>query len=386
MGPQADPGFTVALDVSCAAETPVTGIGYAALYQLRALFARQEPGMRFTLFAAGASGGREVLQRELGESHATTFLPYARLAKYYAWTKLNWPPIEWFTGPARIAHNLCHQTPATSRAIKLVTVHDLSMFRHPETHTPRMVHVQQTLLRHTARHADQLVAVSESCKSELIDLLDVPAERIHVIHNGVNVADFDVPFDSRRLNELRQAHGIDGDYIIHLGTIEPRKNLVRLCSAFKELRQRRKDVPKLVIVGAVGWNAGPILAAIAALGSSATRPGYLSRADAVLLLRGARACVYPSMYEGFGLPVLEAMAARTPVVTSNVSALPEVAGGAALYVDPLDAESIARAIEDVLDDPTSAAARVVMGRQRAEAMSWESSAEKLASLYGTLAR
>ena len=188
------------------------------------------------------------------------------------------------------------------------------------------------------------------------------------------------------MNELRQAHGIDGDYIVHLGTIEPRKNLVRLCEAFKDLRQRRKDVPKLVIVGAVGWNAGPILAAIAALGSSATRPGYLSRADAVLLLRGARACVYPSMYEGFGLPVLEAMAARTPVVTSKVTALPEVAGGAALYVDPFDSESIARAIEDLLDDPAAAAARVATGRQRAEAMSWDSSAEKLASLYKTLAR
>jgi alpha-1,3-rhamnosyl/mannosyltransferase len=259
------------------------------------------------------------------------------------------------------------------------------MFRHPETHTPRMVLVQQTLLRHTAKHADYIVAVSENCKAELVNILGLSAERIHVIQNGVNTAEFDSPFDARRLNELRLAHGIDGEYIIHLGTIEPRKNLVRLCTAYKQLRETRRDLPKLVIVGAVGWGSGPIMTAISALGDSVVRPGYLSRADAVLLLRGARACVYPSMYEGFGLPVLEAMAARTPVITSNISALPEVAGDAALYIDPHDAGSIAHAIGTLLDDPASAAARVAIGRQRAEAMSWETSAAKLASLYKSLA-
>lgn len=105
----------------------------------------------------------------------------------------------------------------------------------------------------------------------------------------------------------------------------------------------------------------------------------------MLLLRGARVCVYPSLYEGFGLPVLEAMAARTPVITSNASALPEVAGDTAVYVDPLDSASIAGAIAGVLEDPAAAASRVAAGRARAETFSWAASAEKLASLYKTLA-
>ena len=386
MGASADSVLDVALDVSCAAEMPVTGIGYAALYQIRALIARSEPAMRFVGFATGAPEGGEIVRRELGGAFPCRFLPRARLAKYYAWTRLNWPPIEWFAGPVRIAHNFCHQSPASSHAIKVVTVHDLSMFRHPETHTPRMVGVQQTLLRHAAKHADQIVAVSESCKREFIELLGVVADRVCVIHNGVDTREFDVPFDGRRLNELRQTHGIEGDYIIHLGTIEPRKNLVRLCEAYRQLRDRRNDVPQLVIAGAVGWGAGPILDAVSALGNGVARPGYVSRADAVMLLRGARACVYPSLYEGFGLPVLEAMAARTPVITSSVSALPEVAGDAALYVDPRDPGSIASAIATVLDDPASAVQRVAFGRARAEAMSWEASAEKLAALYTDLAR
>lgn len=380
----ADSAFRVALDVSCAAESPITGIGYAAIYQLRALLARNDPEFRFALFAAGGGGGAAILDREFS-GHPARFIPFARLAKYYAWNNLNWPPIEWFAGPARIAHNFSHQVPSTSRAIKVVTVHDLSMFRHPETHTARAVEVQQTLLRNTAKCADHIVAVSESCKSELIDVLHVPADRIHVIHNGVNTAEFDIQFDARRLNELRQMHNIQGDYIIHLGTLEPRKNLARLCEAYAQLQARREDLPKLVIVGAVGWGADPILKAIASLGDAVIRPGYLSRADAILLLRGARACVYPSLYEGFGLPVLEAMAARTPVITSNVSALPEVAGDAALYIDPNNAESIARAIEQVLDDPATAASRVTIGRARAESFSWESSAAKLADLYRDLA-
>lgn len=380
----ADSAIHVALDVSCAAERPITGIGYAAIYQLRSLFARNDPTFGYSLFAAGGRGGNAILAREF-PGRSARVIPFARLAKYYAWNSLDWPPIEWFTGPARIAHNFSHQVPATSRAIKVVTVHDLSMFRHPETHTPRMAHVQQTLLRNTAKRADHIVAVSESCKSELIDVLHVPANRIHVIHNGVNTAEFDIPFDMRRQNELRQTHAIHGDYIIHLGTLEPRKNLARLCEAYAQLRARRDDLPKLVIVGAVGWGADPVLKAIAALGQSVVRPGYLSRADAILLLRGARACVYPSLYEGFGLPVIEAMAARTPVITSNVSALPEVAGDAALYADPHSAESIAHAIEQVLNDPNAAAARVSIGRVRAESFSWEKSAGKLADLYRDLA-
>lgn len=380
----ADSTIHVALDVSCAAESPITGIGYAAIYQLRALFARRDSDFKFALFAAGGPSGAAILDREL-PGQLARFMPYARLAKYYAWNNLNWPPIEWFTGPAHIAHNFSHQVPATSGAIKVVTVHDLSMFRHPETHTPRAVEVQQTLLRNTAKRADHIVAVSESCKSELTDVLHVPEVRIHVIHNGVNTAEFDIPFDPRRLNELRQTHAIHGDYIIHLGTIEPRKNIARLCEAYAQLRAGKSNFPQLVIVGAVGWGAGPILEAIVSLGDSVVRPGYLSRADAILLLRGARACVYPSLYEGFGLPVLEAMAARTPVITSNNSALPEVAGDAALYIDPNNSESIAYAISQVLDDPAAAASRVTIGRARAESFSWETSAAKLADLYRDLA-
>ncbi|HRK34861.1 MAG TPA: glycosyltransferase family 1 protein [Candidatus Hydrogenedentes bacterium] len=375
----------IAIDASCAAESPVTGIGYAAIYQMRALLAKSDPRFHFTFFASGDQNGREILRREMGGDKRLVYVPRARLAKYYAWTRLNWPPIEWFTGAARIAHNLCHQTPATSRALKLVTVHDLSAFRHPETHTPRMVTVQRTLLRHSARYADRLIAVSQHCADELQEVLSVPADKISVIPNGVNIGEFDRPFDDAAFDNLKLEHDIKRDYLIHVGTIEPRKNLLRLLEAYRIAAQQGDDFPQLVLVGAVGWNADPILTAIHEMKGNVLRPGYLTRAEVILLLRGARACIYPSLYEGFGLPVLEAMAARTPVVTSQTTALPGVAGDAAFYIDPMNVDSIAHALAEIVVDSDELRRRVEAGRRRAEQLSWEASASKLASLYESLA-
>lgn len=381
----------VAIDISCAAELPLTGIGYAALHQVRALLDRDEPRLRYAFFGAGTADGAAQLRPELemrrraGNIAAIRFLSRARLAKYYAWTLLGWPPIDWFTGRAAIAHNLSHQTPASSRAVRLVTVHDLSPFRFPEMHTPRMVHVQQTLLRHSARTADVLVAVSESCAQEIQDVLGVPADRVRVVPNGVDVNEFSGPLDEGRLTALRAQFGFPHDYWIHLGTLEPRKNIVRLIEAYQQFRRRCSDAPALVLVGATGWNAQPTLDAIAAAAPHVMHVGYLARRDALTLLRGAAACVYPSVYEGFGLPVLEAMAAGVPVITSNTTALPEVGGDAALYVDPLRTESIADALESVYRDREGATRRAALGRARAAHMTWAESAAKLASLYLSLA-
>lgn len=369
----------IALDLSCAAERPVTGIGYAAIYQMRALFARDD-GFRFKIVATGDRQGAEVLRRELKIQRAIV-LPYARLAKYHLWTKLSWPPFEWVCGPAHIVHNLGHQTPAARRARRLVTIHDLSVFRCPDTHTPRNVKVQTTLIRQCGREADAIVAVSQSCKDDLVDILGVAEDRVRVVPNGVQIEEFDVPFDEHRLADLKSRLGIQHEYFIHLGTLEPRKNLGRLLDAYDRMRARRGDSPQLVLVGAVGWKSHDIVRRAAELAPFVIHAGYLPRHDAVLLLRGARACIYPSLYEGFGLPVLEAMAARTPVVTSSVSSLPEVAGDSALYVDPESIDSIADGMDRVLYDTSAAQARAMSGRARAESMSWDRSAAALAKLY-----
>ncbi len=376
----------IALDLSCAAEFPITGIGYTALYQVKALLA-QSATFDFRVFATGDRQGKEILHRELNTSPRPVVLHYARLLKYGLWTRFNWPPIEWFTGAVQIAHNLAHQTPATRNAARLVTIHDLSFLRVPETHTERTVEIQSRLLRQCARDADGLIAVSQHCKRELMALLNVPPERIHVILNGVNLEEFDVPFDTEAFTALRSRLGITRDYLIHLGTIEPRKNVPRLLDAYTRVKKQLGEAPQLVFIGKRGWKSQSIIEAIQSRSpqGDVIYGGYVTRKEAVLLLRGAKVSLYPSLYEGFGLPVLEAMAARTPVVTSNVSSLPEVAGNTCSLVNPEEVESIAGAMATLLTDEQSARRRTEAARKRAESMTWEQSAAALEAVYTAVA-
>lgn len=377
--------MTIALDLSCAAEHPVTGIGYAAIYQVQALL-RRTSDFHYRVVATGDRRGKSLLRKELPQIKRQFVLPYARLLKYELWTRFAWPPVEWFAGDAAIAHNLCHQTPGTRRAIRLVTIHDLSFLRVPETHTQRTVAVQTRLLRQCAEEADALVAVSEHCGRELVDVMGVSPDRVHVVPNGVHLEEFEGPLDQAAHAALAARLGITRDYFIHLGTLEPRKNVERLIEAYDRVRSRRHDLPQLVLVGKLGWKSEAILEAIRAKRGDGdiVHAGYVERDEAVLLLREARACLYPSLYEGFGLPVLEAMAAGTPVVTSDGSALPEVVGDTGLLVDPRDVESIASAIRLLLDDEQGAQQRAGKARLRAQGMTWDKSAAKLERVYRLL--
>jgi len=377
---------TIALDLSCAAEYPVTGVGYAAIFQIQALL-RRGADINYRAFATGDRQGKAVLRSELPEIEHQFVLTHARLLKYALWTRLGWPPVEWITGDVAIAHNLCHQMPATRRALRLVTIHDLSFLRVPETHTKRTVEVQTRLLRQCARDADALIAVSEHCKRELVEVMGVNPEQIYVVPNGVRLEEFETPFDVAAHSALKARLGLTRDYFIQLGTLEPRKNVERLVEAYQRVRQQRSEMPQLVFVGKLGWKSDAIVESIrAAQGDGGViHAGYLRRDEAVLLLRGARACLYPSLYEGFGLPVLEAMAAGTPVLTSTVSALPEVVGETGLLVDPCNTESIASAICLLLDEEPAVRARANAARLRARGMTWDESAAQLERVYRDLA-
>lgn len=368
----------IALDLSCVFEHPRTGVGYAAWHQIRALIARR-PALDLRLFATRARGVPARMEGFEGGFSRTCVLPWARRLKVSLWPACDWPPIEWFTGRVDIAHNLFHQLPAARHAVRMVTVHDLSFFRRPETHTEETIRVQTRLLHHIARRADAIIAVSESCKADLVDLLQVNAARIYVVPGGVCLDEFTQAEDPEATAALRARLGLEGPYFIHLGTMEPRKNLLRLMDAYAHLRARRRDCPKLLLAGKTGWKSEPILARVGEPG--VVHAGYLARAEAIALLRRAEACVYPSLYEGFGLSVLEAMAAGTPVITSNISSLPEVAGDTARYIDPESTESIEEALEDVLEHPDAARARAVAGLSRAQTLTWDASAARLEQVY-----
>jgi len=375
----------VGLDLSCAFERPLTGVGYAALFQVRALAAGPEP-FDLRLFATRARHAPAALDGMEEAFTCRVVCRNLRRAKRFLWLHAQWPPMEWFCGELDIAHGLFHQLPAARRAARIVTVHDLSFLRLPETHTKETVRHHSAFLRQAARKADACIAVSQSCRDDLLELLHVPPERVFVVPQGVRLEEFAGELDEHALGALQQRLGIRGPYYVHLGTIEPRKNIPRLLQAYHRVRQRRSNCPQLVLVGTKGWLYEPSFRAIRDLGLEAdvVHAGYLPRGDAVLLLRGALACAYPSLYEGFGLPALEAMAAGTPVITSNRTALPEVVGDTGILVDPENVDAIEAALEDVLEQPDRAADRAGAARVRAREFTWQRSAAALAAVYRRL--
>ena len=264
----------------------------------------------------------------------------------------------------------------------VVTVHDLAFRLFPET-APHGTRSWLARIERTLAKASRIIAVSESTRRDLLELYDVDPGLVSVIPLGVDRARFR-PSGRDAIDLVRSRFGLNGPYLLYLGGIEPRKNLQSVLVAFARLGP---DV-RLVIAGSgVEWNPeGPVLLqkALDSLPPEArrrvVRTGYVSEGDKVALLSGAGALVYPSLYEGFGLPVLEAMACGTPVVTSDRSSLPEVAGEGALYVDPGDPEAIAAAIERVLSDGQLRTRLRETGMEQAARFTWEETARRTAEI------
>ncbi|MFO7974877.1 MAG: glycosyltransferase family 1 protein [Candidatus Hydrogenedentota bacterium] len=376
----------VALDLSCALEGPLTGVGYAAWRQAHALASLEAP-LDLRLFATRARGGAipEDLRRNFTRCFAT---PCARRLKLFLWTRYNWPPLEWFCGEADIAHGMFHGLPAARNAKRMATIHDLVVFRYPETHTVSTVRTHQRLLIHAARYADALIAVSESCRQDVMGLLDVPPDKVFVVPNGVCLEEFEGELDSSALAHCKERLGVASDYWLYIGTIEPRKNLCRLLEAYRRVMERFPECPDLLLAGRRGWYADPVFKAISdlRLEEKVKHAGYLPRSDVILLLRGAAGCLYPSLYEGFGLPVLEAMAARVPVLTSNVSALPEVIGPYGVLINPEDVDELESGLETLLTRSEMCAQMVEQAYERAQGFTWESSAKRLMEVYEIVQR
>jgi glycosyltransferase involved in cell wall biosynthesis len=257
-----------------------------------------------------------------------------------------------------VLHCTTFRAPLRSTVPVVVTVHDLALLRRPELFTPWVRVYGATLLRRVIRSAARVIAVSEFTRGEVVELAGVPEERVRVVPNGAGE-----PF-------VPEGPGAEGDYVLAVGTLEPRKNLPRLADATRRLGL------ELRVVGARGWGG------IEASGEGVRWLGERPDDEIARLYRGALCVAYPSLYEGFGLPVLEALRCGAPVVTSAGTAMEEVADGAAELVDPLDAASIAAGIERAIARRDELARR---GPERAAAYSWAAAADATAAVYRELA-
>ncbi len=253
----------------------------------------------------------------------------------------------------------------------VMTVHDLVPLLFPEWQTRRRVLYFKYILKHRFRFVDRFIAVSHSTARDLIHHFNIPENKIDVIHEGVS-------------EQFKPGSASREEFILAVSTLEPRKNFNRIIEAFVSLREKEKTRDRLVIVGKEGWLFDDIMRFPAAFQDDIDFTGYVSEAELIRLFQTARCFVYPSMYEGFGLPVLEAMACGCPVITSDTSSLPEVAGDAALLVDPYKVEDIEDAICRLTNDPAMCAELSAKGIRRALEFSWRRTAQQTLDVYSKI--
>jgi glycosyltransferase involved in cell wall biosynthesis len=294
------------------------------------------------------------------------------------WEQLLAPALLRLSG-VHVYHGVLNVVPLASPVPSVVTIHDLSPFLFPQTFR----HVNRTYTRWAikvaARRAARILAVSQFTKDEIVRWLDVPPERVVVTHDAVD--ERFTPPDPNEVEQFRRRRGLPKRFVLFLGTLEPRKNLPLLLDAFAFI-VGEVDAP-LVIAGSKGWLFEPILAKAESLGlgEKLRFVGYVPQEEQHLWYAAATAFAFPSLYEGFGMPPLEAMACGTPVVVSSSSSLPEVVGDAALIVSPDDPEDLAEALTRVLGDAGLREELRARGFAQARRFSWRETAERTLAVY-----
>jgi glycosyltransferase involved in cell wall biosynthesis len=266
----------------------------------------------------------------------------------------------------------------------VATIHDLAFEHLPETFTRRGSMQLKMTVRRTARRASRIATVSEYSRQDLLKTYKLEPEKVVVTYNGVESHFTPHADSSDEAREIRARLGVKRDFILAVGSLQPRKNLVRLIQAYSKLRSQRSDFThQLVIVGRKLWLSDEIFEEVnrQKWAEDVILTGYVTDEDLPALYRTATAFVYPSLFEGFGLPPIEAMACGTPVVTSNTSCLPEVTGEAALLIDPLDEQQIADALLRIVGDSDLRTRLRAAGLEQAKRFTWREAAEKTLRLY-----
>ncbi|HVX21547.1 MAG TPA: glycosyltransferase family 1 protein [Acidimicrobiales bacterium] len=364
--------LAVALDATPLLGRP-TGVGAFCAGALGALADRRD----LSVSAFAVSWRRRRLIGQLvpaGVRVAQRAMPARPLHR--SWARTEQPPLEWFVGPVDVVHGTNFVVPPTRRAARVMTVHDLTTVRFPELcDGPTLAYPD--LIRRALRRGAWVHTPSAFVAAEVVDTFGADPDRVRAVHSGV--PPLPPPADGVAGRYLPAG---TGRYVLAVGTAEPRKDLPGLVRAFDEVAADRPDLA-LVLAGPDGWGAQALAEAVdgAAARARIVRTGWLDDAALSGLLHGAAVLAYPSVYEGFGFPPLQAMAAGVPVVASRAGALPEVLGDAAVLVDVGDHHGLAAALATVLDDADRAAAAVAAGRDRAGRFNWAACAAGLDALY-----
>lgn len=388
----------IGIDASRAVRPEQTGTELYSYYLIRALL-RAPREHHLILYAPRAlpvgmlpeTSAEEAGSPQVGTSGAgmkrwtVRIIPFPRL-----WThvRLNW---ELRRHPPDLLFIPAHVMPIACPIPTVVTVHDLGYLYYPETHRAFDRWYLHWSTRRHARLATYIVADSEATRQDLAQHYGADPARVRVIYPGYDETLQRIE-DPQVIAAAKARYHIAGDYLLYLGTLQPRKNLARLIEAFVRAGLARSTSHpqrlQLVLAGKKGWDYEALVRLVNRMGlqNQVIFPGYIAPEDKAVLLSGARALVFPSLYEGFGMPVLEAMVCGVPVLTARASSLPEVAGDAAVLVDPLDVDSIAAGLRQIVDRPELCRVLVERGYRQAQKFSWQHAARQLWEVFDSVRR
>lgn len=303
-----------------------------------------------------------------------------RLWRANAYTRLTFDlPVRTLTDRLDVVHTT-YTAPLWSRCPVVLTVHDISYASHPEWFSARDLRVLKRWVPWSIKRASRVITVSEQCRREIIQTYSVPESKVVRVYNAAGPAAQAARPDAARAEVGRLGVDLSRPYILAVGNLQPRKNLVRLIEACRMLVADGLDA-NLVLVGPEHYRSELVTSAASDLGTRVTLTGYVSTVQLAALYECARVFAFPSLYEGFGIPALEAMAHGTPVACANAGALPEVCGDAVVYFDPLDPPAIAATIRQVFDDDSLRDRLAAAGRVRQAHFSWERAARETLAVY-----
>jgi len=356
-----------------------TGVGTYTLELVRALLPRAAPDeIRLAVHAFRHPGWHEKIRRRLGrvpEVRVNRLVPHGLLLR--AERAFRRPTLESVFGATDVFHGTNFLAPPARRARIVITVHDLAFIRFAgEIPVP---HRYDRHIRDSVMRADRIIAVSEATRRDVVELLGADPGRVVVVPEGA--PDTLPAISDRDFADLRRRWGLPARFFLFVGTLEPRKNLPRLVRSFVRAADRIGEPSGLLLAGRPGWAMDDLKDEVRKSPVPIATPGFVPVAVRNAALRAATALVMPSLWEGFGLPILEAFLARTPVLASDAGALPEVAGDAALLVDPRDEEGMADALVRLAGEPALRRDLARRGAGRVRAFTWERAARATLEVY-----
>ncbi|MBR4023586.1 MAG: glycosyltransferase family 4 protein [Ruminococcus sp.] len=381
--------MNIAFDALPLISDRITGIGWCEAGQTMAM-ARLHPENSYTYNFFSRKDDHIKLERIQKFANDNIGIKLVRGSGFLYRTVSTFIPVpysRYFGKEADITHFFNYIVPPKVSGKTVVTVHDMVYKAFPETVRARTKYMLDSGLKSSMKRADIIVTDSEFSKKEIIKYFPKHENKIRVVPCGVDLEKFK-PFDDKaRIEEVKKSLEIEGEYFLYLGTIEPRKNLERLIEAYHIFSQKAgNDCPKLVLAGGKGWLYDSIFAKVTELKLSdkVIFTKYVPSEDMNALMCGALAFVFPSVYEGFGMPPLEAMACGVPVLVSGEASLPEVTGDCAVIVDAYSPENIAEGMNRLYTDSQLRDELSRRGLERAKGFSWDNSAEILYNVYREL--